>query len=190
MVGFWLFLKDAFSTLGPLAVPLFISLSIVFVITAERILFFSFIFKQSNVIASIQDIIDNNKSYPKQLREDLIEIELEDVSRSLEFGISLLKFIAGVATMLGLLGTVLGMIEVFSSISSIKTAVSPAVISAGIKKAMYTTAYGLAIALFASFSQYIFEKLAKKIFLKIEEYAILLNTTTEYQRLARISKSN
>lgn len=177
-----------FSNLGLLAIPLFLSFSIVFILTIERIIFYTFVFRQKNSIESLKDTIIKNKNYPKQLREDLIEIELEGVSNSLEFGLNLLKFIAGIATMLGLLGTVLGMIDVFSSISQVKTSVNPAMISLGIKKAMFTTAYGLVIGIFALLLHYIFENIARKKFLKIEEYALLLNTTTEYERLSDLAK--
>ena len=137
---------------------------------------------------AVKDVIINNKFYPKALREDLVEIELQEISKTLEFGLGMLKFIAGVATMLGLLGTVVGMIDVFSSISSIKTAVSPNVISGGIKKAMFTTAYGLTISIIAVTACYIFENIAIKILHKITEYSILLNATTEYERLSEITK--
>ena len=189
-MGFFAFIKDLLSSLGILSIPLFVCLSIVFIIVIERFVFFLFIFKQENAISLIKDIITQNKSYPKHLREDLIEVELQDIQRSIRFGLNVLKFIASISTMLGLLGTVLGMIDVFSSISTIKTAVSPAVISVGIKTAMYTTAYGLVIAIIALFAFYIIENIGYKIFIKIEEYSILLNATTEYERLSKISKSS
>jgi biopolymer transport protein ExbB len=187
-VNFWIFAKDTFVSLGPLAIPLFLAFSIVFIITVERAIFYSFVWRQENAFIAIKDVILNNRLYPKHLREDLIEIELENISRSLSFGLGIMKFIAGLATMLGLLGTVLGMIDVFSSIAGVKTSVSPAMISLGIKKAMFTTAYGLIIGIFALFMHYIFESIARKIFLKMEEYAIILNTTTEYERLSDAAK--
>jgi biopolymer transport protein ExbB/TolQ len=188
-VGFLVFIKDVFASLGSLAIPLFIAVSIVFIVIIERIIFYTFIFKIEKAFSVIKDVIINNKAYPKILREDLVDLSLEDFSRSLDFGLSLLKFIAGIATMLGLLGTVIGMIDVFSAISGVKTAVSPAVISVGIKKAMFTTAYGLVIGIFALFTHYIFENISKRIFLKLEEYAILLNATTEYERLSKLSRN-
>jgi biopolymer transport protein ExbB/TolQ len=184
------FLANFFGSLGVLAVPLLLALSIVFVVLIERIIFFTIVFKKEGAISNIEAIIIKNKSYPKHLREDFIEIELDDIERSIVFGLNLLKFIASVATMLGLLGTIVGMIEIFSSISTVKTAVSPAVISAGIQKAMYTTAYGLVIAIFALMVHYVFENIGTKIFSKIEEYAVLLNTTTEYERLKKINSHN
>lgn len=187
-MSFFGIIKDFFSSSGFLAIPFLLCFSIVFIIIIERLIFFFFVFKQENAIALIKDVIIQNKAYPKQLREDLIEVELQDIERSLRFGLNILKFIAGIATMLGLLGTIFGMIDIFSSISTIKTAVSPAIISFGIKKAMYTTAYGLIIAIIALFAYYIIENLGYKAFIKIEEYSILLNASTEYERLSKINK--
>ncbi len=188
-MGFLLFLKDFFSSLGVLAIPLFIALSVTCIVIIERVLFYSVVFRFRKVAVNIEDIILKNKAYPKQFREDLLEIELEHIYMSLNFGLNLLKFIAGVATMLGLLGTVLGMIDVFSSISSIKTAVSPAIISSGIKKAMFTTAYGLIVGIIALFTHYIFENMKERAFLKLEEYSVMLNANVEHEHISKkISK--
>lgn len=188
-MGLLFFIKDIFSNVGLLIIPLFICVSLVFVVFFERLIFFLFVFKKENVMANIKDIVNNNKLYPKQLREDLINIELTEVEGSLESGFGLLKFIGGLATMLGLLGTVIGMIDVFSSIASIKTAVSPSMISGGIKKAMYTTAYGITISIFAITIHYLLSIISNKILLKLEEYSSIINITKEYERISEINKA-
>ena len=53
------------------------------------------------------------------------------------------------APMLGLLGTVVGMIEAFNTIASDSAAVKPLLLAAGVGKAMINTAGGLAVALAA-----------------------------------------
>jgi len=64
----------------------------------------------------------------------------------LERNLVWLETIAGVAPLLGLLGTVLGMIKTFASIS-IAGLGDPQVLSEGISEAMITTAVGLAIGI-------------------------------------------
>lgn len=187
---FILFFKNLVANLGFLTLPIFIVFSLVFVITIERTIFYLFVWKNQKAMNGIKDVIINNKSYPKQLREDLISVEIENINSSLTFGLGSLKFLASLATMLGLLGTVIGMINVFSSIAEVKTAVSPNMISGGIKLAMFTTAYGLAIAIFAIFACYIFEVISSKILFKIQEYSTILNATVEYERLTEISKKS
>lgn len=54
--------------------------------------------------------------------------------------------IASVAPLLGLLGTVVGMIEVFSTISQ-EDSVNPSMLAGGISKALITTAIGMVIAM-------------------------------------------
>lgn len=55
------------------------------------------------------------------------------------------------APMLGLLGTVVGMIEAFGKLSQAEGAVDPSVLAGGIWTALITTAVGLAIAIFFYF---------------------------------------
>lgn len=65
---------------------------------------------------------------------------------SLERGLTVLEIIAAVSPLLGLLGTVLGMVTVFNAISAAGLG-DPNVLSAGISKALITTVAGLCIAI-------------------------------------------
>ena len=58
-----------------------------------------------------------------------------------------LEVIAAAAPLLGLLGTVLGMIDAFAALEGAGSNVDPAILSGGIWKALLTTAVGLAVAL-------------------------------------------
>lgn len=58
-----------------------------------------------------------------------------------------LEVIATVSPLLGLLGTVLGMIEAFQQMQAAGAQVDPSVLSGGIWKALLTTAVGLAVAI-------------------------------------------
>lgn len=64
----------------------------------------------------------------------------------LERGLTVLEIIAAVSPLLGLLGTVLGMVTVFNAISATGLG-DPNVLSAGISKALITTVAGLCIAI-------------------------------------------
>ncbi len=66
---------------------------------------------------------------------------------ALEYGLGGLAFIAQVAPLFGLLGTVLGMVDLFSGMEAAGEAVDTATLSAGIWKALLTTAAGLMIAI-------------------------------------------
>lgn len=60
-----------------------------------------------------------------------------------------LASIAGVAPMLGFLGTVLGMIRAFQDIQALEGNVNPSVLAGGIWEALLTTATGLAVGIIA-----------------------------------------
>jgi biopolymer transport protein ExbB/TolQ len=58
-----------------------------------------------------------------------------------------LAMIANVATLLGLLGTIMGLITAFQSITDVEAAQKAALLSRGISMAMNTTAFGLIVAI-------------------------------------------
>lgn len=65
----------------------------------------------------------------------------------LERGFRLLDTVAQLAPLLGLFGTVLGMIRAFQSLQSAGTSVDPSLLAGGIWVALLTTAVGLAVAM-------------------------------------------
>jgi len=88
------------------------------------------------------------KNYGRE-RNHIKEV-VEEVGRreiaSLEKYISALATIANVSTLLGLLGTISGMIKIFSVIA-IQPVVNPSSLAGGISEALYTTAFGLTVAI-------------------------------------------
>lgn len=58
-----------------------------------------------------------------------------------------LKLCAALGPLLGLMGTVLGMVDVFEAISEGSSSVNPAELAGGIWKALLTTVMGLALAI-------------------------------------------
>ncbi len=73
--------------------------------------------------------------------------EADAVLDELGSGMSLLAFVAQVAPLFGLLGTVLGMVDLFSGMESAGAAAEMGTLSAGIWKALLTTAAGLIVAI-------------------------------------------
>lgn len=76
---------------------------------------------------------------------------MEDCTRkeigNLWQGISYLSDIATIAPLIGLLGTVLGMIQAFNVIAFQTAVVKPILLAGGVSKAMITTAAGLIVAI-------------------------------------------
>ena len=91
--------------------------------------------------------------YAEELGRQTAIIELANMSERLR----LLEMVVQAAPMLGLLGTVIGMIDAFSVLSLAEGAVDPTSLAGGIWTALTTTAVGLAIALVAYFMASWFE---------------------------------
>lgn len=83
--------------------------------------------------------------------QDLLREELERVAsfrlNQLKLLLRPLEVIANLAPLLGLLGTVLGMIVAFQNMEAAGSRVDPSVLSGGIWQALLTTAVGLAVAI-------------------------------------------
>ena len=82
-----------------------------------------------------------------------IEASVENVAKlelfKLEKNLSVLATVAGVAPMMGFLGTVMGLVAAFISIAQEEGSVSPKLLSNGIYEAMITTVAGLIVGIIA-----------------------------------------
>ncbi|WP_068633877.1 MULTISPECIES: MotA/TolQ/ExbB proton channel family protein [unclassified Oleiphilus] len=74
-----------------------------------------------------------------------------------------LEVIATLSPLLGLMGTVLGMIEAFQQMQSAGSNVDPAVLSGGIWQALLTTAAGLAVAIPVAAAYAWFDRRAERV---------------------------
>ncbi|SNY91269.1 outer membrane transport energization protein ExbB [Cohaesibacter sp. ES.047] len=86
---------------------------------------------------------------PALLREDIERVALQTLSRARSL-LRLLETIGQISPLLGLFGTVIGMIEAFQKLQQAGSSVDPSVLAGGIWIALLTTAVGLAVAIPAS----------------------------------------
>ena len=99
--------------------------------------------ENSDVFNKIQSISDNAKDVDTFERE--CDEVLLTVNGNLSWGVNWIKFLAAVAPLLGLLGTVIGMIETFQAITVFGTG-DPKQMAGGISQALVTTMLGLIFA--------------------------------------------
>ncbi|MCC4263269.1 MotA/TolQ/ExbB proton channel family protein [Oceanimonas baumannii] len=92
-------------------------------------------------------LLMQHQECPKAIREDLAAVWLQQQRRRLHSGLRVLTLVGVISPLLGLLGTVLGLIEMFRSIGESGGPVTPALLADGLGLAMSTTAAGLLIAL-------------------------------------------
>ncbi len=76
-----------------------------------------------------------------------IEIELHESVGALRKRIAYLAMIANVATLLGLLGTIFGLIKAFAAVANVDAATKSVLLADGISISMNATATGLAVAI-------------------------------------------
>ncbi|GDY24717.1 MULTISPECIES: MotA/TolQ/ExbB proton channel family protein [unclassified Agarivorans] len=86
-----------------------------------------------------------HKNQNKALREEIAAVWLRQQQQKLARGLKALHILALISPLLGLLGTVLGLIEMFDALATSEQAVNPATLSQGLGTAMYTTAAGLLV---------------------------------------------
>ena len=110
------------------------------------------LYKYSKTISSNDDndvfnkieSISNNTPDVEAFERECDEVLLA-VNGNLSFGVNWIKFLAAVAPLLGLLGTVIGMIETFQAITVFGTG-DPKQMAGGISQALVTTMLGLIFA--------------------------------------------
>ncbi len=155
---------ETFTQIGLLFYPL-LGLSLLgAALIIERLVFFMRLPKpeDSENFKALEKELKDNAALSKVVRDELLSFRLNDLKIQLEQGIHFLRIVAILSPMLGLLGTVLGMIKAFKDIAGQTGPVVPSMIADGLWSAMLTTAYGLSIALPCLFAAFIYTRIAEK----------------------------
>jgi biopolymer transport protein ExbB len=137
---------EYFINLGITGITLLILSIISLTIITERI-YFNIKNHNSNELAILIKTLNNNKDKDKNLRDEIISFQLLALKEKYEYGIKSLRIIATISPMLGLFGTVIGIIKSFKNIANHQGPINPALVADGLWLAMTSTAFGLAIAL-------------------------------------------
>ncbi|CAN0035853.1 unnamed protein product, partial [Chrysoparadoxa australica] len=126
----------------------------------------------------LADYVIQHQSKPKSIRDEMVALKLEALQSNYYKGLKLLRIIGTMAPMLGLLGTILGIIDAFKTIASQAGPVSPNLIADGLWEAMLTTAVGLSIALpillLAFFFRHLSEQQLKQFCMQLNQLSISL----------------
>ena len=114
-----------------------------------------------------------NSKHGREIMKESIEESASHVVHGLERYLSLLGTIAVISPLLGLLGTVVGIIEAFMAVTA--TGLNdPALLAGGISKALVTTAGGLVVAIPAMVMHRYFTRHIVTITVEMEQQAIKL----------------
>ena len=191
-------LTELFSDLGPMSWPLLLCSAITLTLVIERVFNLVFMKnlgskktlntihrcdpKNEQQCDQLIDSLSTQKSLfaqglnhllkqrhlNKVLREDSAGMWLAEKRTQLKTGLKVLSLIGVISPLLGLLGTVLGLIEMFKAVALTTGSVAPSDLADGLGLAMRTTAVGLLIALPAICSAQLLGIWADKITYKLE----------------------
>jgi biopolymer transport protein ExbB len=103
-----------------------------------------------------------------------MEERMSELMPELEKRIGALWSLANIATLIGLLGTISGLIRAFAAVAFAEPSQKSALLSKGISEAMYNTALGLGIAVLCMVFHLILHGQQKKIKLDMERSTMKL----------------
>lgn len=112
-----------------------------------------------------------NREQPREIMKESIEEVGHQVIHDLERFLNTLGTIAAISPLLGLLGTVIGMIKVFAAITT-QGVGNPTVLAGGISEALITTAAGLSVAIPSLIFYRFFRGRVDELVIKMEEEAL------------------
>ena len=101
----------------------------------------------------------------------ILERELSGIVPAVEKNLMLLSAIASISPLLGLFGTITGLIKVFSAYATVQMEEATRLLSAGIGEALTAAATGLVVAIPALFAYWVFRGLGNDVIEKVEREA-------------------
>ena len=135
---------------------------------------------QDNLLGSLLQTAKENLNESLDSLELILDEKIQSITPTIEIRVKAIKLIATVAPLLGLLGTVIGMIETFQAITLFGTG-DPKLMAGGISQALVTTMLGLIVAAPLLFMHSYAENYSKSIISFLEEKAsgIVANKTKQ-----------
>ena len=129
---------------------------------------------KQNIILNLIDLISSNNS-KIDIEKEIDSLKNKEFKRIYSF-LPSLEVISQVSPLVGLLGTVIGMIDSFNELELGGSLVDPSILAGGIWTALLTTAMGLIVAIPALVSHYFLEKKINDLFDDFETLISKLST--------------
>jgi len=132
------------------------------------------------------ECVINRDMSPKSREAEIMRVGSADL-RYLESHLRGLEMTAAIAPLMGLLGTVLGLIRSFSKIGEAGSKVDPTLLAGGIWEALLTTAGGLAVAIPALGAHYILDGIIERVRATMKDVSVqILALEDEFRRNERL----
>lgn len=107
----------------------------------------------------------------RELQSAVDEVSLE-VIPDIDKRVSHLAMLANISTLLGLLGTIQGLIQAFQAVGSADPTQKASILAGGISIALYTTAFGLVVAIPMLIAYSILQSKAHRLVDDIDEFSV------------------
>lgn len=131
------------------------------------------------------ECVANREMSQKSKEAEILRVGSGDI-RYLESHLRGLEMTASVAPLMGLLGTVIGMISSFSKLSLSGSRVDPTILAGGIWEALLTTAGGLTVAIPALAAHYVLDGIIEKVRATMKDVSVqILALEDEFRRNER-----
>lgn len=144
--------------------------------------------KHEGPFANIIRVGLENRELPKEEIKEALNDQGRQEVYTLERGLVILETVAGIAPLLGLLGTVIGILKVFNVISELGVG-QAAALSGGISEALITTIIGLSIGIPAVVVFNFFTNKAEELILEIEKYSsAILKKVASFQTNEKVKE--
>jgi len=116
----------------------------------------------------------DHKDIPRWKLEEKLSVVSQEELNKLGKNVRGLEVIATISPLMGLLGTVMGMVQAFNKVAQYKGQVDPSILAGGIWEALLTTAAGLAVAIPAVVMLHYFDKKIENQSFLLEKFSQLL----------------
>lgn len=141
-------LDDLFESGGPATRVIFVAALVMWTLIVERYWFFAYEFPQRvRQLRAEWDARPTRRTWSsRRIRESMIS----EMNVAMQAGLPLMKVIIPICPLLGLLGTIGGMLEVFD-VMALRGAVDARAMASGVSHAMVATLSGLGVAISGMF---------------------------------------
>lgn len=181
---------------GPLMYPLLLSSIIAFAFALERSIFFFLAGRRPGSAITIHDLLEKGETEralelaaatpgpvaaileaglrhagaPKEQLEEVINLKGSAELKRLDQNLHVIELVGRIAPLLGLLGTVLGLVDAFREISSSTGGIDPSMLAGGIWEALITTVAGMTIAIPAMVAHHFLEHRVQSFAWQMKHY--------------------
>jgi biopolymer transport protein ExbB/TolQ len=132
---------DWFGKLGIMGYPLTICSVLALMFVIERLVFFMGLPRPDDYNHPLQKILANNPKDDGDIKDEMYLYE-----KALNRHMGFIRLIGNISPLLGLLGTLIGMIQAFKDLAAHQGPVVPSILAGGLWQALLTTAFGLSVA--------------------------------------------